>query len=487
MTDKKTLSFKLRPLPPFRLDYTVWALRRRPTNIIDSWNGKRYRRVAVLDGGPLMIGAVQTGTSLRPVLHVTLSGRWDGPDRAVKGFAKSFLEKSLGIGKDLRRFYRMARQDRRLRPLAEHYQGLKPVRFPTVFEALVNAFACQQVTLDLGIILLNRLARKYGLSFEAQGTTFHAFPRPEELSAAEPRDIRALGFSTQKGRAIIELARQALSRKPDFDALETMADEQAMPFLGGLRGVGRWTAEYVMLRGLGRLNVFPGDDVGAQKNLQRFLKLRSKPDYGKVRRVTDRWQPYAGFVYFHLLLEKLEGKGQMNMAGIFTIGHSTRPLDEFIDILKSYDIDELVDVRTVPRSRRVPQYNAETLPEKLKAAGIHYFPMKGLGGLRHAMKDSPNTGWRNASFRGFADYMQTDEFRKNLEALVNRANGKRIAVMCAEAVPWRCHRSLIADALFARNIDVEHIMSATSHHPHTLTPFARVRGAGITYPPERTK
>lgn len=167
---------------------------------------------------------------------------------------------------------------------------------------------------------------------------------------------------------------------------------------------------------------------------------------------------------------------------VFTIGHSIRTVDEFIRILKSYQIEKVVDIRTIPRSRHVPQFNLDTLLKSLQAEDIEYIHMPGLGGLRHPAKDSPNMGWRNASFRGFADYMQKKEFGENLETLIKLAQNKRIVLMCAEAVPWRCHRSLIADALRVRRIDVEHILSITSRHPHTLTPFAKVRGRKIIYP-----
>ncbi len=167
---------------------------------------------------------------------------------------------------------------------------------------------------------------------------------------------------------------------------------------------------------------------------------------------------------------------------IFTIGHSTRTLEEFIRLLRAHAVTHVVDVRTIPRSRHNPQFNHDTLPAALKAAGVAYTHMTELGGLRHARPDSPNTGWRNASFRGYADYMQTPEFGKALDELIQLAKQDRIAVMCAEAVPWRCHRSLIADALLVRGIQTEDILSATQRRAHTLTPFARVDGERILYP-----
>ena len=169
---------------------------------------------------------------------------------------------------------------------------------------------------------------------------------------------------------------------------------------------------------------------------------------------------------------------------VFTIGHSTRDLAEFIRLLQAHGVTRIADVRTVPRSRHNPQFNKETLTDALRTAGIGYVHLPGLGGLRHARADSPNMAWRNASFRGFADYMQTEEFEKNVELLTDLAKDGQIALMCAEAVPWRCHRSLIADALAVRGIMVEHIMSSSHRQPHTLTPWARVEGKHISYPAE---
>ena len=167
-----------------------------------------------------------------------------------------------------------------------------------------------------------------------------------------------------------------------------------------------------------------------------------------------------------------------------TIGHSTRTLEDFMRLLQAHEATCVVDVRTVPRSRHNPQFDKTALPGSLERAGLGYVHMPGLGGLRHSRRDSPNMGWRNASFRGFADYMQTPEFAQSLADLIHFTYQDRIVLMCAEAVPWRCHRSLIADALLVRGIRVEDILSANRREVHTLTPFAKVRGTAITYPPE---
>lgn len=170
------------------------------------------------------------------------------------------------------------------------------------------------------------------------------------------------------------------------------------------------------------------------------------------------------------------------MPVVLTIGHSTRTLPEFLKLLRTHHVNRVVDVRSIPRSRHNPQFNQETLRKKLRAARISYVHLPKLGGLRHARRDSPNRGWRNRSFRGFADYMQTPLFDAALERLIGLAQKKRSALMCAEAVPWRCHRSLIADALAVRKIRVEDIVSGGRARPHTVTPFARVRGTHIIYP-----
>lgn len=169
---------------------------------------------------------------------------------------------------------------------------------------------------------------------------------------------------------------------------------------------------------------------------------------------------------------------------VLTIGHSTRSIAEFIRLLQLHAVTRVVDVRTVPRSRHNPQFNKDSLPLALEQAGLGYVHLSGLGGLRHAKRDSLNAGWRNASFRGYADYMQTPEFERSLEELIRWSNRDRVALMCAEAVPWRCHRSLIADALLARGIRTEDIMSPTRRQVHSLTPFAKVSGTTVTYPAE---
>ncbi len=170
-------------------------------------------------------------------------------------------------------------------------------------------------------------------------------------------------------------------------------------------------------------------------------------------------------------------------ARVFAIGHSTRPVAELVDLLRSVGVVALADVRTIPRSRANPQFESGALARALAAAGIRYAHLPALGGLRHARRDSPNGAWRNASFRGYADHMRTPEFEEGLCQLRALAREGPVAIMCAEAVPWRCHRSLIADALLARGVLVQHVTGRGRTRPHRLTPFARIEGRQVTYPP----
>ena len=172
---------------------------------------------------------------------------------------------------------------------------------------------------------------------------------------------------------------------------------------------------------------------------------------------------------------------------VLTVGHSTHPLEAFIDLLKAHSVTRLIDVRTVPRSRHNPQFNRDTFSDALESSGIRYMYVAGLGGFRHTSRESSsNRGWRNEAFRGYADYMQTPEFAENLADLIELAKQERVVLMCAEAVPWRCHRSLIADALLIRGVRVEEIISETRRQAHMLTSFAKVDGTSIIYPPYET-
>ena len=299
----KSMSFELRAVPPFRLDLTVWALRRRPHNTVDRWDGTSWRRVLVMDDEPLETAVTQLGTSERPRLNITLSG--NRISEHAKPRVSRLLRRMLGLGADLSAFYDLSARDKHLAPLAQRFRGLKPPRFPTLFEGLVNAIACQQLSLTAGIWVLNRLAEKCGPTAHSDGSVEHGFPQPADILRLKPDALRTLGFSFAKARFLLELAQTAETGQLEQEELNKLNGDQVMERLMNLRGIGRWTAEYALLRGLGRIDVFPGDDVGARNRLAQWLGRDGPMDYEAVRRAVRRWHPYSGFVYFHLLLEGL--------------------------------------------------------------------------------------------------------------------------------------------------------------------------------------
>jgi DNA-3-methyladenine glycosylase II len=276
---------------------------------VDRWDGTTYRRVILIYGQSAELSVRERGTREAPRLEVQVSGGRLG--RKGEADVTALVTAMLGLRVDLKPFYRMASRDRKLRSLTERYRGLKPVRFPTVFEALANAFACQQFTLAAGLQLLNRLARRGSLVIKTDAGSCFGFPKPADLLHLSPTVFRKLGFSAQKTRAFRDLSRGILARKVDLEGLKNFKNEDATNTLLALRGVGRWTAEYVLLRGLGRLDVFPGDDVGAQNHLATWLHRPARMDYASVRRALQRWQPYSGLIYFHLLLESLAEAGKL--------------------------------------------------------------------------------------------------------------------------------------------------------------------------------
>ena len=311
-----SLTFALDPLPPFRLDLTVWTLRRRPDNLVDRWDGRAYQRILALPGDDgvsnddnraVEMAVTQSGAPDTPRLHVTLTGARLSP--ALEAAARTTIERTLGLRVDLSAFYRFAATDARLGPLARRFRGVKPPRLPTVFETLANAIACQQITLTQGIRLLNRLAETYGpATASASGEALalaHAFPRPQDVAGLEPEELKTLGFSASKGRALVELAGAVAQGDLDLEGLAALDDDAALAHLLPLRGVGRWSAEYVLLRGLGRTHIFPGDDVGARNNLQRWLGLPNRLDYAGVHEALAGWKGYGGMIYFQLLLQSL--------------------------------------------------------------------------------------------------------------------------------------------------------------------------------------
>jgi len=298
--------FKMQPVPPFRLDLTAWVLRRVPSNKMDRWDGQAYHRVLVVHGKPTEVSVVQKGTPEAPYITVTLAG--PGAVIGNKPDVAHALTKMLGLDIDLAGFYQLAHSDARLSALADRFSGFKPPRLGSIFETLINGIACQQISLVVGITLLNRLSAAYGLAVGEH----HAFPRPEDLAGASVEDLRSLGFSGRKAQNILAISRSIVDGELDLDALEQLDTASATSDLCNIYGVGRWTAEYVALRGLGRIDMYPADDVGSQNKLQNWLGLSKRPDYRGVHELIDKWSPYRGLIYFHLLLDSQDRQGLLS-------------------------------------------------------------------------------------------------------------------------------------------------------------------------------
>lgn len=309
---QRTVSAVLEPAPPFRLDLTAMALQRRRHNRIDVWDGRTLRRVmpASAAGGalatPFLVEVTEAGA---PTGRVALSVTGRGSEAALLAGGTAAVRDLLGLELDLTGFYAMAAADPHLAPLAERLRGLKPPRYPGLFEGLLNAVPCQQVTLTFGLQLIERLARAYGPRaaflepFAADGPL--GLPSAAALAQADPDAIGAMGFSRAKARTLLELAASVSSGALDLDAVSRLPSKEVAERLTSLYGVGRWTSEYVLLRALGRLDVYPDGDSGARNGLARFLGEPGKPSYAWVAERVAPWAPYAGFVYLHLLVEGL--------------------------------------------------------------------------------------------------------------------------------------------------------------------------------------
>ncbi|MHB8841667.1 MAG: DNA-3-methyladenine glycosylase family protein [Candidatus Aquicultor sp.] len=302
----KEITLYLKPIPPFHLELTAWALRRHPNNKIDMWDGG-YKRLFIIDENPIELSVTQTGALNHPELLVRALGE-DLPNNA-EGTIAAFLASLLGLNIDLTGFYKKAKDDAKLEPLIERFLGVKPPRFPTVFEGIVNGITFQQISLAAGFHFLYRLCQNYGLTLKGLGYPAFAFPRPKDLAFQKIEDIRALGYNMNKARALIELSRSIVDGDRNLEAVASMSDEEALQFLSEIRGVGRWTAEYTLLRSLGRINIYPGDDVGARNKLKRWLEIEETLNYESIRRILSKYDPFSGMIYFYLLLDQLARDG----------------------------------------------------------------------------------------------------------------------------------------------------------------------------------
>ena len=300
--------FLLRPVPPFRLDLTAWALQRRPGNLIDRWDGRTYHRVLAVEEGTFDVAVCEADESGR-TLKVTV--KTASLQKQTKQRIKELLECVLGVRSDLSGFYRMGEKDPMLKPLVRRFRGLKPPRFFSTYEGLINGISCQQLSLALGIQLLGRLTRRFGPSLGNGDSASYGFPRPQDLAVGKPEDVKSLGYNFQKARTMVDISRAIVEGRLDLGALARESDEEAIRQLMKLPGVGRWTAEYTLLRGMGRWHIFPGDDQGARNSLACWLHLRKPLNAIRARRIIGQWQPYGGLIYFHMLMKSLSDAGYL--------------------------------------------------------------------------------------------------------------------------------------------------------------------------------
>jgi DNA-3-methyladenine glycosylase II len=303
----KTIRFNLVPTAPFQLGLTAWVLRRAAANRIDCWNGKTYRRAMTLDSQTVLVSVEQVAPPGRPELEVTLFCENPSPGTCLE--AESALVRLLGLNIDLGGFYSAAEADRELGPLVERFRGVKPTRFLTLFESIANAIVFQQLSLNSAMSVLNRLAETYGVPFDCGENPCPVFPEARSLARLQAEQTKSVGVSANKARALVEGARIIDEQNLSVGDFETMDNESAVAELVKFRGIGRWSADYVLLRGLGRLDVFPRGDVGARASLNRWLRPGDKLSDSELEDKMSKWRGYAGLVYFHLLLRRLEEKG----------------------------------------------------------------------------------------------------------------------------------------------------------------------------------
>ena len=300
--------FEIEAKKPFRLDFTVWVLRRRSKNIVDRFDENIYSRLFNLNNQPILVNVTHPNGKDKPTsLKLKLLSEKNISKQQIAQI-KFLIIKMLGLNVDLSQFYNISKEDSVIENLAQQFYGMRPTRYPSIFEALINAVACQQVSLDSGIAVLNRLIETYGKNLTFENKTYYAFPAPEDLLNVEDIDFRKIGFSHQKIKTIKKLVCSILNNEINLELLESADSSHILQALQKLHGIGRWSAEYVLLRGFSRLDVFPGDDVGGQNNLMHLYGLNSKPSYIKLNQLISNWHPVEGLAYFHLLLSKLNLK-----------------------------------------------------------------------------------------------------------------------------------------------------------------------------------
>lgn len=299
-------SFLLYPVPPFRLDLSVWALRRRDRNLIDSWDDQTYSRVFIVDSQTIKVSLKQIQNDNNPQILVSTQVPIS---KVVQNKLSQLLRFIFSLDMDMTEFYDFSNKDMHLKPLVQRFKGMKPPRFPSLFEALCNAIACQQLSLDAGISLLNKFSHQFGNVIVDKQKVSHAFPEPQVIKNQNLSDLKKLGFSLRKSEAIILIAERFCDPQGFLSHPQIHTDEEIISALSALKGIGRWSSEYTLLRGLGRIHLFPQDDIGAQRNFKQFLHLHGEMNHQKMQKIINMWYPYSGLIYFYLLLKNLDAKG----------------------------------------------------------------------------------------------------------------------------------------------------------------------------------
>lgn len=302
----RTIRFELRPRAPFRLDLTAWAFKRRPADKLYGWDGETFSRGLLLRDTPIAVHVRQSRGGQRPCLEITANLPTGG--RIRQEDIEPTVARMLGADVDLTAFYEVAARSGKMKALAEQCRGLHPPCYPSLFECFVNAVACQEVSLHVGLMLLNRTCQTFGAAAPDDLLTF---PTAATMSAVSTEELMALAFSRNKANYIREMAQAITGGAADLDSLQALPDEQLLERLLAFKGIGRWSAEYMMLRGYARYAVFPMGDVGARGRLEDFLRLPRKTSVETLQGYVDKWKPYSGLLYFHLLIWGLAKAGQI--------------------------------------------------------------------------------------------------------------------------------------------------------------------------------
>lgn len=304
--------FELHPVPPFRLVPTVRVLQRRPTNRVNVLEDGRFYRVLHTADGPRLVVAEDVGSVDRPRVHVSVAGEPLPP--AEVATLRDTLGGMLGASVDVARFYQLAAEDPRLRPVVTALRGLKPPHFETIFEAIVNSVVFQQITLVAAVTIAGRIAERFGQSVVVHGQRYYGSAEPAAVAAAGIEELRALGLSERKATVLRHLAGLVVAGELSFEALRPLPSDEAISRLDALPGIGRWTAELILLRGMGRLDVFPSGDVGVRRGLARLLGQEQPLSAGEEGPVAARFGEQRGLLYFLSLGWRLMQEGLIEPA-----------------------------------------------------------------------------------------------------------------------------------------------------------------------------